>query len=140
MDYLTKPIDPDVVRAKKGFSIFAELFRKDRRLKRQAEALYQAERRERELEVGRLKLEAERRYTNLAEAVPLIVWTANPKGELCYANRYWSECTGFGFERTLGMGWVQAVHEDDRASLAVAWRKAVEMGAPTSSSAGCIPR
>jgi PAS domain S-box-containing protein len=128
VDYLTKPVDPDVVRAK--VAIFADLFRKDRRLKRQAEALHEAERRERELTIERLRLEAERRYTNLAEAVPLIVWTASPEGDLKYANRYWVEYTGLDLQSSRGMGWLDALHEQDRESAARAWQNAIEGGAP----------
>jgi PAS domain S-box-containing protein len=126
VDYLTKPVDPDVVRAK--VAIFADLFRKDRRLKRQAEALREAERREREHTIARLRLEAERRYTNLAEAVPLIVWTASPEGDLKYANRYWVEYTGLDLALSRGMGWIDALHEQDRAPAMLAWQSAIEGG------------
>lgn len=128
VDYLTKPIDPDVVRAK--VAIFAELFRKDRRLKRQAEALREAERRERDVMITELRHAAERRYMNLAEAVPLSVWTADPDGHLTYANRYWTEYTAIAPEQARGMGWAAAVHEADRESYVEAWREAIESGKP----------
>src|SRR6187551_2621914 len=72
VEYLSKPVDPDVLRAK--VRIFADLFRKDRRLERQAEALRESERRERDVLVTELRHSAERRYLHLAEAVPLSVW------------------------------------------------------------------
>jgi PAS domain S-box-containing protein len=128
VDYLTKPIDPDVVRAK--VAIFAELFRKDRRLKRQAEALREAERRERDVMITELRHAAERRYMNLAEAVPLSVWTADPEGHLTYANRYWTEYTAITPEKARGMGWADAVHEADRQSYLEGWREAMESGKP----------
>lgn len=128
VDYLTKPIDPDVVRAK--VAIFADLFRKDRRLKRQAEALREAECREREVMITELRHAAERRYMNLAEAVPLSVWTADPHGNLTYANRYWTEYTGISLDRARGMGWADAVHEADRGSYVQAWREAMETSKP----------
>ena len=126
VDYLTKPVDPDVVRAK--VAVFADLFRKDRRLERHALALREGERREREVMITELRHAAERRYMHLAEAVPLCVWTAEPNGDLTYANRYWTEYTGISLDEARGMGWSRAVHEDDRAGYVQAWRESIEKG------------
>lgn len=128
VDYLIKPVDADVVRAK--VAIFAELFRKDRRLERQAQALRDAERREREAIINELRHAAERRYVNLAEAVPLSVWTADPNGDLSYANRYWTEYTGMELWAARGMGWTEAVHAGDREAYVRAWSEAITTGAP----------
>lgn len=126
VDYLVKPVDPDVLSAK--VSIFAELFRKDRRIQRQAEALREAERRQRELELEKLRHAAERRYRNLAEAIPTIVWTANSRGGLEYANRRWVEYTGVELEAARGDGWLEALHPDDVARSLRSWRDSVELG------------
>lgn len=128
VDYLTKPVDPDVVRAK--VAVFADLFRKDRRLARHAQALREGERREREVMLTELRHAAERRYMTLAEAVPLSVWTAGPSGELTYANRYWTEYTGIPLGAARGLGWVQALHDADRDGYLQAWRECIEKGAP----------
>jgi PAS domain S-box-containing protein len=127
VDYLTKPVDPDVVRAK--VAVFADLFRKDRRLERHAQALREGERREREVMLTELRHAAERRYMNLAEAVPLSVWTAGPSGELTYANRYWTEYTGISLGDARGFGWARAVHDADREGYLQAWRACIERGA-----------
>jgi PAS domain S-box-containing protein len=111
VDYLAKPIDPDVFKAKVG--IFVDLFRKDRRIKLQAEALRAADRRERELELAEVRMANERRYRNLAEAIPQIVWTANPIGVVTYFNQRWFEYTGQAPEEALAEGWKGAVHPDD---------------------------
>src|SRR5262245_29668151 len=84
VDYLMKPLDPDVLRAK--VAIFAELFRKDQRIHEQAEQL-------RASELARLKVINDRRYKNLAEAIPAMVWTANPAGAVTFINRRWTEYT-----------------------------------------------
>jgi PAS domain S-box-containing protein len=128
VDYLPKPVDPDVVRAK--VAIFAELFRRARRLEAQGIALQEAERRERELQITELKLAAERRYTNLAEAVPDVVWTANALGGLEYANRRFGEYTGMNLDDARGDGWLAAAHPDDTAPWLEGWRRAVESGSP----------
>jgi PAS domain S-box-containing protein len=67
---------------------------------------------------------------NLAEAVPLSVWTADPSGQLTYANRYWTQYTGISLEAARGMGWASAVHEADRDGYVQAWREAVAKEAP----------
>src|SRR5262245_61795955 len=124
VDYLAKPVDPDVVSAKVG--IFVDLFRKDLRLKRQAEALREAERRERELQIAELRLSAERRYRNLAEAIPTIVWTALPDGSLEYCNRCWLDYTGLDTDTSRGNGWLAVIHDSDRPRYEKAWREAIE--------------
>ncbi|WP_224248639.1 hybrid sensor histidine kinase/response regulator [Hyalangium gracile] len=60
VDYLLKPYEPDILRSK--VSVFVDLFRKTEMLRRQAEALREAERREheRELAEARQRLEVER--------------------------------------------------------------------------------
>jgi two-component system, sensor histidine kinase len=128
VEYLNKPVDPDLLRAK--VRIFADLFRKDRRLERQAEALRQSERRERDVMLTELRHSAERRYLQLAEAVPLGVWTADPRGNLTYTNRYWNQYTGLALADLRGRGWLDAVDEADRAACAEAWREVLATGQP----------
>jgi PAS domain S-box-containing protein len=107
VDYLTKPLDADVLRAK--VAIFVEMFRKDRRIHEQAEALRAVERRERD-----------QRYRNLAEAIPHIVWTATPDGEMTYFNERWYDYTGQSHSDARGTGWTASV--DDSVRCAQRWR------------------
>jgi len=128
VDYLSKPLDPDVLRAK--VRIFADLYRKDRRLERQSEALREGERREREVLLTELRHAAERRYLHLAEAVPLCMWTADPRGNLTYTNRYWNDYTRLPLKDLHGTSWIAAVHDPDREGCAEAWREAIASGQP----------
>jgi len=123
VDYMVKPIDPDVLRAK--VAIFADLHRKDLRIRRQAEALREADRRQREHELSELRRSSEDRYRNLADAVPSIVWTADPTGALVYVNRHWLDYTGLSDEQTLGWNWLDAIHPDDVARFESGWRAAI---------------
>jgi PleD family two-component response regulator len=123
VDYLVKPIDPDVLRAK--VAIFADLHRKDLRIQRQQEALREAERRERHRELTELRRASEDRYRNLADAVPSIVWTADPTGALTYVNREWSDYTGMDRDQTIGWNWLDAIHPDDVARFESGWRAAI---------------
>jgi PAS domain S-box-containing protein len=123
VDYMVKPIDPDVLRAK--VAIFADLHRKDLRIQRQQEALREAERRERHRELTELRRTSEDRYRNLADAVPSIVWTADPTGALTYVNRQWTDYTGMDRDQTIGWNWLDAIHPDDVARFESGWRAAI---------------
>ena len=119
VDYMTKPLDADVLRAK--VEIFAEMLRKDRRIRSQAEELRVA--RERELAAIHAQ-----RYRNLAEAIPQIVWTAAPDGAITYFNARWTELTGKATELTLGWGWLEMIDADDAAGFEHGWREGVRGG------------
>ncbi len=115
VDYLLKPIDGDVLRAKVG--IFVDLHRKQQLLQRQTTALREADRRERDLQLAELRLASERRFRSLAEAIPQIVWTARPDGSLDYCNRRWLEYTGMSARETAGWGFLDALHPEDRGGF-----------------------
>jgi PAS domain S-box-containing protein len=100
VDYLVKPLIPEMVRAK--VAVFAELFRQRKQLERQSEA----------------------RYRNLAEAVPHVVWTAHADGTVRYMNGRWREYTGSP-DMT---AWQSKLHEEDRTRYAERWQQAVHGG------------
>jgi PAS domain S-box-containing protein len=125
VDYLTKPVDVGILRAK--VSVFVELFEKDRRLRRQADALVESERRNRELELERIKLLSARRYRNLGDAIVQIVWTTDGEGRCNYFNRRWTEYVG---EESGITSWMDAVHPEERAACETEWAAAVEHGQP----------
>lgn len=88
VDYLQKPLEADIVAAK--VTVFVDLFRKSLQIKRQAELLRQSELRDRRREISRLKVQSEKRYKFLADAIPQIVWTASSKGNPIYFNQQWN--------------------------------------------------
>jgi PAS domain S-box-containing protein len=123
IDYLIKPVDPHIVRAK--VAVFAALFRQDRALRQHAERERQAERARREFELAKVRDSADRRYRNLAEAVPQIVWTADAYGGLEYCNRRWVEYTGVPVADARGDRWLALVHPDDVEEYHRHWRHAL---------------
>jgi PAS domain S-box-containing protein len=125
VDYLVKPVGADVLRAK--LATFVDLFRKDARIRAQADALLAAERRTRELELAEAERRGERRYRNLADAIPEIVWTSDPSGALTHVNRRYYAYTGMAPE-TLPATWLDHVHPDDRDGCEVRWREALRAG------------
>src|ERR671932_718116 len=59
--------------------------------------------------------ESERRFRQLADAMPQIVWTAGPDGQIDYLNRRWTEFTGLPL--TVGNeGWGPLLHPDEAAA------------------------
>lgn len=122
VDYLVRPLVPEVVRAK--VSIFADLYRQNERIEEQAVLLVRAERDASELRALELLLASDRRYRNLAEAIPQIVWTADSDGFVDYYNRRWFEYSGLTAEQTVGT-WEQVVHPQDQERCAQAWCDAI---------------
>ena len=72
----------------------------------------------------------ERQLRAFADAIPLIVWTANPNGELDYYNRQWEIYTGFTAEETKGWGWAPVLHPDDLQRCIERWTQAFSSGEP----------
>ncbi len=64
-------------------------------------------------------------YRGLAEAVPGIVFTTSADGACDYCNPYWYEFTGLTPQETLGYGWIDALHPEDRERLADLWQAAL---------------
>lgn len=125
VDYLIKPLVPEVVRAK--VAVFAQLFREKKRNEEQAVLLLEAERKENELRLVKLQLASERRYRTLAQAVPHIVWTARPDGAVDYFNQRWFEYTGRTMEQASG-SWLGTLHADDLARTRTCWENAMRSG------------
>ena len=74
--------------------------------------------------------ESERRFRQLAEAMPQIVWVARADGHREYYNSRWYEFTGLSEAQSLSRdGWVEALHPDDRERGRAAWVRSVETGA-----------
>ncbi len=119
VDYLVKPIEPDIVRAK--VAVFAELHRKSRLIEQQAAQLQDSERREQAVRVADLQVASERRYRNLAEAIPQIVWRALPDGKIEYRNQRWLAYTGASTDADT---WT-FLHPEDREHCLTHWREAL---------------
>lgn len=72
--------------------------------------------------------ESERKFKDLAEAIPHSVWITSAEGFAEYSNQRWLEVTGLSMEESLGQGWVSAIHPDDVAQTMVRWEKAAALG------------
>jgi len=64
------------------------------------------------------------RFRTLTEAVPQMVWTADPKGEFTSFNRRWDTYTGGPMEPGRS-GWVDVVHPEEVERMRTQWQLAV---------------
>jgi PAS domain S-box-containing protein len=72
--------------------------------------------------------EAQQRYLSLAEAIPQMVWTAQPNGAVDYYNQRWFDYTGTTLEQAQGWGWQPVLHPDDLQASVDGWNNAVDTG------------
>ncbi len=72
--------------------------------------------------------ESARRFRVLADAIPHIVWTANPDGQVDYYNQRWRTYTGLTTEQSQGWGWSTALHPDDLRPAVESWTSTLESG------------
>jgi len=77
-----------------------------------------------------LALERELYFKMMAEAVPEIIWTANPDGEDDFFNRKCFDYTGLTIEEMRGSGWKVVVHPDDVEGCFSKWQNALRTGQP----------
>ncbi|MDB5860874.1 MAG: multi-sensor signal transduction histidine kinase [Ramlibacter sp.] len=68
------------------------------------------------LRQARRREQTERRFAELAQAMPQIVFTAGRLGGVTFVSRRWVEVTGRPVEDALGTGWRHLLHPADRAA------------------------
>ena len=81
-------------------------------------------------------IESLQRFRDLANAMPMIVWTADADGVATFYTPAAHEFTGVPQSELLGEGWLQVVHPDDRERCLRTWGASRETGCPIRSSSG----
>jgi PAS domain S-box-containing protein len=117
VDYLLKPFDPEILRAK--VSVFVDLWRKTELLRRQ-EAMLRAS------EVIAVEKRGELRFRALTDSMPQCVWAAGPDGEIYYCNRVWREYAG----EEAGITFFDAIPKEEVEEARRAVRAAIRSGHP----------
>lgn len=74
--------------------------------------------------------ESDRHFRALAEAIPIIVWTADANGWIDWYNNRWYEYTGQTPQEAAGWGWQAAHHPEDLQRVMEAWPRALSTGEP----------
>jgi PAS domain S-box-containing protein len=113
VDYLMKPFDPLILRAK--VAVFIELWQKTVELRERDAQIA-------EQELRTAEYESALRYRSLADAVPLIVWTAGSDLRTTFYNRHWFDYTGLDHTGASGDEWRDVVHPDDLGRMLEAWQ------------------
>jgi PAS domain S-box-containing protein len=73
-------------------------------------------------------LEEKERFRILVEAMPQLLWRSADGGNWTWSSPQWRDHTGQSQEESRGLGWLQAVHPNDREAAMQAWAKAPEQG------------
>jgi PAS domain S-box-containing protein len=68
------------------------------------------------------------RFENLLDLSPQVVWFGQPDGQITYCNPYWYQYTGLSERQTVGYGWSNAIHPDDREQVVETVRSALQQG------------
>jgi PAS domain S-box-containing protein len=74
--------------------------------------------------------ESEERYRSLSEAMPQMVWLTDANGSHVYYNHRWYEYTGLSEEESLGFGFTNALHPEDKERTLKSWERAWRNGEP----------
>lgn len=86
------------------------------------------------LEAKRAAEESERRFRTLADSAPTLVWTTDLDSQCTWLNRRWLDYSGKSLDDSVGHGWIETVHPDDRETTFQIYLSALE--AETNFSLG----
>lgn len=64
------------------------------------------------------------------DASPALVWIARPDGRIDFANRRWSDYTGFSLDAAQGWDWQAAINPVDLPTMLERWRSILATGEP----------
>lgn len=71
---------------------------------------------------------SEARFRLLATAIPQLVFCCRPDGNRSWGSPQWCDFVGMSLDESLGFGWLDAVHPDDREGSLNAWAEAQATG------------
>jgi PAS domain S-box-containing protein len=76
------------------------------------------------------RLAGEYSFRVLADAAPVMIWTAGVEGLCTFFNRAWLEFRGRSLDQELGNGWTEGVHGDDRDLCIATYLKSLSSRQP----------
>lgn len=121
VDYLLKPFDPYILRSK--VAIFVDIYLKKIIIKEQAQKILENELKVHEASISHIELEGFKRYQNLADSIPQIVFRVRANGVYEYFNKVWFEYTGLSPEYSLEMNWKDVIHPADLEKLLILFQQ-----------------
>jgi diguanylate cyclase (GGDEF)-like protein/PAS domain S-box-containing protein len=69
--------------------------------------------------------DSEDHYRHAVELSPQMPWTADPQGNILDVSPQWEALTGLTRERSIGAGWMAALHPDDLEPTKRVWKDAL---------------
>jgi PAS domain S-box-containing protein len=72
--------------------------------------------------------DSERRFREIAEWLPQLVWTCEADGWCDFLSQRWIDYTGSTLAREVGYGWLNQIHPDDQQQLMTSWKASVDTG------------
>ncbi|MES1209028.1 MAG: PAS domain S-box protein, partial [Pseudomonadota bacterium] len=89
------------------------------------------------LEIDALR-RSDGRYRSLLLATASVIWVTNAEGELVEPQPSWQQFTGQSWEQACGMGWIGAVHPEDRDRVMRDWAATLRASASVFSTQGRV--
>jgi len=77
---------------------------------------------------GETVRDSERRFRQVAESLPQLVWTCQADGPCDYLSPQWVDYTGKPEAIQLGYGWLEQLHPDDRDRVIATWKATAARG------------
>jgi PAS domain S-box-containing protein len=72
--------------------------------------------------------DSEARLRSLVEGIPQLVFRSRSSGERIWGSPQWIAYAGQSEEESVGLGWLNAIHPDDRVATRAAWAEAEARG------------
>ncbi|MFB9055575.1 PAS domain S-box protein [Mariniflexile ostreae] len=69
-------------------------------------------------------INSEKLFRSLTSNAPVAIFQSNIKGFCNYVNEEWLKYTGMSFNESMGFGWKNAIHPEDRARVSLEWQEA----------------
>ncbi|MBW4592912.1 MAG: response regulator [Brasilonema angustatum HA4187-MV1] len=110
VDYLFKPIHAEILKSK--VAAFVDLFQKTVEVKRQAAQLTQ---------MNTELRKREEMFRSLSACSPVGIFLTDTLGKCTYINPRYQAIYGMTLEESLGDGWTQTIHPEDRGRVITDW-------------------
>ncbi|MDB5412493.1 MAG: hypothetical protein JWR10_828 [Rubritepida sp.] len=72
--------------------------------------------------------DSEARLRSLVEGIPQLVFRSRSSGERIWGSPQWISYTGLSEEESVGLGWLDGIHPEDRVATMMAWAEAETRG------------
>ncbi|RCJ23137.1 hybrid sensor histidine kinase/response regulator [Nostoc sp. ATCC 43529] len=117
VDYLLKPIDPNILTSK--VTVFAELFKKTEAVKLQAAQL---------VAVNAELRQSEERFRSLSTCSPVGIFEIDTEGRCRYTNPRYQIICGVKAAESVEKSWLESVHPEDRERAITSWSTYINEG------------